>query len=385
MHQVVGETRSGVGDRAAEHRLVEVLAHLGGRRRILEAGGPGRQLPVGEPVGAARPPVPGEPQAVHGDRAHRTGEGARDEGGGHGQAEASHVPARSALEREGEALVGGDHLFDPGVCRCGPGAGEECIHLVVAVRRVVVEQRQALGPADLGDVHRVVDAAVAPVRLLLELLRGVLGVVDEEVDPVAELEHRVGDVEGATQRSLVVGEVGDGDAVPADPVAVGGTAVGDAADLHLGVADRHVPVVHVVEGDVTPEVGRPHGEVGRAHELVEGVLERLAPLRRAVDVEAGADAVDGHEERQALDVVPVEVGEEGRAREGAVDRLRLAPEAQPGAEVEDDRRLPRHLERDAGRVAAVAHVPCSWARGRAPHAVERHVQVDPLPPSGPQR
>ncbi len=48
---------------------------------------------------------------------------------------------------------------------------------------------------------------------------------------------------------------------------------------------------------------------------------------------------------------------------------------QPGAEVEDDRRLALGLHRDAARVAAVARELRTVARGRAPHAVERDLQI----------
>ena len=75
------------------------------------------------------------------------------------------------------------------------------VELVVAVRGVVVEQRQALGAGFLRDVHRVVDRAVTPVALVLELGRRVLRVVDQQVDAVAEVEHVVG-----TKSSAVVGE-----------------------------------------------------------------------------------------------------------------------------------------------------------------------------------
>ena len=55
-------------------------------------------------------------------------------------------------------------------------------------------------------------------------------------------------------------------------------------------------------------------------------------------------------------------------------RLRLAPEPQAGAEVEDDRVLAGHLEGDARGVAAVAAVRLARARRRAPDPVERDVQ-----------
>ncbi|MEZ5206810.1 MAG: hypothetical protein R2690_07470 [Acidimicrobiales bacterium] len=48
-----------------------------------------------------------------------------------------------------------------------------------------------------------------------------------------------------------------------------------------------------------------------------------------------APGVDRHEERQALHVVPVQVGDEGVPSERTVRRLLVAEEPQTGADVED--------------------------------------------------
>src|SRR5690606_1249553 len=98
-------------------------------------------------------------------------------------------------------------------------------------------------------------------------------------------------------------------------------------------------------------------------------------LRRAVDVDLGAGPVDGDEERQALHVVPVEVRDQRVAPEAAVGGLGGAQEAEPGAEVEDDRLVARLLDGDARRVAAVALVRLARARCRPADAEEGHVQT----------
>ena len=73
-----------------------------------------------------------------------------------------------------------------------------------------------LAPGLRGDLHGVVDGAVAPVALLRELVGRVLRVVDQQVDAVAQLEHGVGDVATLpSTRLLVVADVGDRGAVPA--------------------------------------------------------------------------------------------------------------------------------------------------------------------------
>src|SRR5205807_3593887 len=110
-------------------------------------------------------------------------------------------------------------------------------------------------------------------------------------------------------------------------------------------------------------------------QVVEDLAQRALVLGRAVDVEAGPRAVDRYEERQALHVVPVHVGHEGAAPEGAVGGEGLTPEPQAGADVEDDGVLAGDLERHARGVAPVAPVRLAWARGRTPHAVEGDVQL----------
>ena len=81
------------------------------------------------------------------------------------------------------------------------------------------------------------------------------------------------------------------------------------------------------------------GKVGRTHEVVEHFRQRALLLLRAEHVEAGADPVGGREERQALHVVPVNVGEQGGASERPVEGLGVTERAQSGAEIEDDGRL----------------------------------------------
>ena len=137
-------------------------------------------------------------------------------------------------------------------------------------------------------------------------------------------------------RHLVVGHVGDRGAAELDAVAVGAADVGHVAHRHLGVADDEVGVGHLVEAVVAAQVAPADREVRRPDEALERLGQRLVVLRRRVDVEAGAGPVGGGEERQALHVVEVQVGDEGVGGEGAVVRLGLAPVAEAGAQVEDD-------------------------------------------------
>ncbi len=106
---------------------------------------------------------------------------------------------------------------------------------------------------------------------------------------------------------LVVAHVGDTGAVPVHPVAVGQTDVGHRTGRHPGRADLEGDLVHVVESDLTRQVPNADREVGRVHEGFERRLQRGPSLGGTEHVEVGAVTVEGGEERQALDVVPVEV------------------------------------------------------------------------------
>ena len=98
------------------------------------------------------------------------------------------------------------------------------------------------------------------------------------------------------------------------------------------------------------------------------------PVRAA---ELRARPVDRDEERQALHVVPVHVRDQRGAAERPVLRQLLAPEAQTGTDVEDDRVLAGGFERDAGSVAAIAHVLGARAGRRTPHPVKGDVDHGP--------
>src|SRR5690606_16798989 len=283
-------------------------------------------------------------------------------------------PARSPPERDGEPLVGGDDLGQPGGLGGPLGVGQQVVERVVVVGRVVVEQGEAPGAGLVGDEHGVVHRAVAPVVLLRELLDRVLGVVDDEVGAVAQLEDVVAHPVAAVVGHLVVGDVGHRRPADLDPVAVVGPDVRHRAHPDLRPVDLDVAVVDVVELDLAVELLDRHREERRAHELAEGVGQGADLLRGPVDVELGAGRQDRAEVRQALHMVAVRVGDQRGAPEAAVGRQRLAQPAEPGAEVEDDRVVARCVELHARGVPAVPAVLVAGTRGRAPDTEEGDVQ-----------
>ena len=96
----------------------------------------------------------------------------------------------------------------------------------------------------------------------------------------------------------------------------------DAAGAMADLAARGVDVAEVV---VRADIRR----LGRQRPLDV----RDALVAAAADLEARALLVDRREEREALDVVPVEVGDQGEAVEGAVGTDVVSVEPQARAEV----------------------------------------------------
>ena len=75
-------------------------------------------------------------------------------------------------------------------------------------------------------------------------------------------------------------------------------------------------------------------------------VEGTVLLGRAVHVEDGVGLRDRPEERQALDVVPVQVRQQHAAVEGTIGGKRLPARAQARPHVEDDGVVAVGLERD---------------------------------------
>src|SRR5260370_28173600 len=142
---------------------------------------------------------------------------------------------------EAEPLGGGEDVGAAGRGRQVARLREDLVEVVVGVRRAVVEQHEGAGAGLACHPDRVVDGAVPKVPLDLVLGHGVLGVVDDDVGAVAELEDVVGDVVvgvGGAAPGAVVGEVGDRDPFEVDAVPEGRVGVAHAAGADLGAVDR---------------------------------------------------------------------------------------------------------------------------------------------------
>jgi hypothetical protein len=114
------------------------------------------------------------------------------------------------------------------------------------------------------------------------------------------------------------------------------------------------------------------GEHRRRDRAVQHVLGAAAVvLARRVHVELTPVAQQGLEERQALDVIPVQMTDQAARLQRLVLWDGVAEVAQAGTEVEQYRRVSWDVDGDARRVAPVPRDLGSVARGRAPNPVER--------------
>lgn len=265
-----------------------------------------------------------------------------------------------------------------------PGPAKQPVDLAVGVGRVVVEQEEPPDPALGRHPDGIGDGRVAPVGLLHELLVGVLGIVDQDVGTVAELEDSLGDplsVEGG----LVVRQVDQDLPLGLDPKSEGVPPMGHRPRHDLDRSDREVLVIGVDEADLTPEVGHVDREERWLYGRGQGLLEGAPFLARTVDGEDRAGVVEGGEEGQPQDVVEVEMAEESRRCQrpalGPESRhQRVAEGADPGAEVQDERLLVGPGHQRARGVATDPAVAVPGTRAGAADPVEGDLHTLTVPP-----
>ena len=112
-----------------------------------------------------------------------------------------------------------------------------------------------------------------------------------------------------------------------------------ALRAHEHGADGEVEVLEFLDVNVARQLVERHGEIGAFHLAGERGDEALARAFAAENPQMAARIVDRSEERQALDVVPVCVGQEQREVQRLVFEFveqRLSEPAQTGAGIQDD-------------------------------------------------
>jgi hypothetical protein len=186
---------------------------------------------------------------------------------------------------------------------------------------------------------------------------------------------------------LLVEEPGEGRRI-ADVRQAGAVGVDPVADRAEGVVERDRPDLEVVDPElmagqdlVELEVGRHRLERDRKElvprDAADDLLELVGGGAQGIDRDAGARHVGRLEERQPLDVVPVNVRQHHMVVPGGMGGLLggqlLAEPAQTGAGVHDETAalLAAHLH--TGRVPSVAHGVRSRNRIAPAHAPEGHL------------
>ena len=133
------------------------------------------------------------------------------------------------------------------------GLGVEPIELLVVMERVVVEEEEALRLCEPSEGEHVAEAGVAPADVARVLVVGVLAVVDEERGAVCQIEagERLPFANAArwAEGEFLVGDVAERRGSLADPVAEGGTGVGDG-----GCLDACGPDLPVALGQTRKEI-----------------------------------------------------------------------------------------------------------------------------------
>jgi hypothetical protein len=125
-------------------------------------------------------------------------------------------------------------------------------------------------------------------------------------------------------------------------------------------------------------------EEGWFDESLHFAGERAAYLGRADQTEVGLGVKEWFEERNSLNVIPMEVGEQSRSHE-CFDALRLKVLpviSKSSSKIEDDRRFAFGLDDNASGVATDLTSRFTGTGGGASHSVKRNVQhlfTFPLP------
>ena len=250
------------------------------------------------------------------------------------------------------------------------------IDLGIAAIRVMVKHHQA---ADLG-VHRELaylgDERMPPAVFVGQVVRQVLGVVDQHVHLATEGNPLVvGGRDLAWRFELVVGDIGAGRAILLDAVGAAAARVVDSGtpDDDILVREHRLDVFHDAFR-LRGQVVDMHGKVG-AIDLVEERAQLVVFAGGAgVDADLPVLLIQRCKERKTLDVVPVAVREENV--DGAVVFLdEFAQLADTGTGIEDQAVAVVQFNMDTRRVTPVFDRGIARRGYRATHSIEGYYHV----------
>jgi len=235
----------------------------------------------------------------------------------------------------------------------------------------VMEEVKLLCAGFHGDLHDIVHTTVAPPDVALVFFAVVLSVENEHVHPAQEFDELAGFAGGVSfargfagggaglmleaMGRFVVREKGEGTFRRGEPVADADARVIGEEGFNADRAEREIKVTQFINLDVAGQLLEADGEVGAFHLARQDFEQTAAGTLVAEDADAVVRAVERLEKGQALDVIPMRVGQQDVQGDGLFAEFAgqfAAEGAQPGAGVEDDD-LAAAADFDAGGVAAV--------------------------------
>src|SRR5579872_5694781 len=237
---------------------------------------------------------------------------------------------------------------------------------------VMVEEDQFLGAAFHHDIHRLAPVRVSPAALAGGVLfRKVLRVIDEQVGAFGELAYVL--VEDRMS-GFVIRRVHDDLIIGLNAEAQAALRMVQPHRLDHAIIERDAVFFDVVEVAMRGHLAHIDGEVGVAHLLFDRALQATAAARRVKEEIIVRIGIQRSEERDALNMIPVEMGKKDvrMHRLFAVFLQQLfAQIPESGAAVEDID-LPVDTDFDAGGVAPISQVFSLGGRGRSTYAPESY-------------
>jgi len=130
-----------------------------------------------------------------------------------------------------------------------------------------------------------------------------------------------------------------------------------------------------VKGDLTGQLREVDGKVRRPHEGAKGIGKGSFWWTRSEDVEASAWVMRRCKERQAQNVVEMEMCDERMAPKRLLDIRTSTNGGDARPEVQEEGELAVNLDKNGRRVPTVSLRRPGGTRTRAPHAMERDPQA----------
>src|SRR5581483_2121475 len=243
----------------------------------------------------------------------------------------------------------------------------------VGVVGIVVEEHQFAGAAFHDNIDGLSPVAMAPAALFRVIFLGqILGVVDEDVSAFSQLADAA--VEDRVA-GLVVGGVHQGARSGLQAEAEAALGMIQPHGLNGAVVERNFGFAERAELSAGGHLAHVHGKIGIGHLLLEGALQTAVAAGCVKEEPIVRVVVQRPEKGDALNVVPVKVGDKNMRLDGAGAEFAqqvLAEISKAGAAVEDVE-MPVNPHLNAGGVAPVAHVFRLRSRSRAPHSPELNV------------